>query len=492
MSVVTLPALGRRAPPWYEWVRALPVRIFWGCFAVVMGLSTWNAFWRLSDTFVRDYDEGRYGVAASEMLHRHSVLVTTYAGATEFWNLKPPLGYWLLELSYRLVGETPFGLRLPAAACAVATTALTMLFARTAAGPRAAILAGLILTTSFGFMAHHGARSGDLDAPLTLLLFLLMMLAPRISDSRQARLAMGLVLSLGFLLKSFAILPYVAALGTYCLLTRGVSSWRAWMLPLSVTIVVTTTWAVARSVAEDSSEFVRRMFVEDLLLRSTTAIDPDPASVWDYPGALFDRLVPWPLIVMIAWGLSRRFAKQRLAGHFDLLLWCYCLIPLLLFTVARTHHSHYIIPLYPAWAILGAVATMEVLEAARGAHWITPVAWILGICLLACEVRLITHMEIHDRMPPAQIFLESLRDRIGPGKPLHTTFTPSYSERFFLQVVDGFTLEDGPAEKENHSHSSAMVLVRKSDPQQWASVSFPETTILAQHEDYVLVRAPGW
>jgi len=50
----------------------------------------WNVFWRLGVAFVRDYDEARYGVAASEMLHHHSMLVTTYAGATEFWRSDAP------------------------------------------------------------------------------------------------------------------------------------------------------------------------------------------------------------------------------------------------------------------------------------------------------------------------------------------------------------------------------------------------------------------
>lgn len=488
MTVVALPALGSRPTPWYETLWALPLRAFWWCFGTVLGLMTWNAFWRLGDTFVRDYDEGRYGVAASEMLHRHDTLVTTYAGATEFWNLKPPLGYWLLELSYRLVGETPLGLRLPAAVCALATTALAMLFTRRVAGPRAAILSGVFLATSFGFLAHHGARSGELDAPLALLLFLLLPLVPRMFDSREARLAVGLVLALSFLLKSFAILPYVAAVGTYCLLTRGLSSWRAWALPVCIAIAITATWAVARTVAEGSSEFVRRMFVEDLLLRSTTAIDPVQASGWDYIGALFDRLAPWPLVVIIAWYLSGRFARRRLAGDFATLLWCYCLIPLLLFTLARTHHSHYIIPLYPAWAILGALATMEVLHAARRLQWTTPVVWALTICVVACEVRLVTHMEIRDRLPPAQVFLGSLRERLGPGTPLFTTFTPSYSERFFLQVVDGFVLDQAPLDRSARPHG--LVLVKKTDTGQHASDTFPGNEVLTRYDNYLLVSRP--
>jgi len=489
MNVVALPALGRRPSSWLEILWALPVEAFWSCFAGVLGLMSCNAFWRLGDTFVRDYDEGRYGVAASEMLHRHSVLVTTYAGATEFWNLKPPLGYWLLELSYCLVGESPLALRLPAAVCALATTALAMLLTRRVAGPRAAILAGIILATAFGFLAHHGARSGELDAPLALLLFLSLLLAPRLFDSRAARLGMGLVLSLAFLLKSFAILPYVAAVATYCLLTRGISSWRVWVLPLCISILVTATWAVARTIAEGSSEFVRRMFVEDLLLRSTTAIDPVQASVWDYVGALFDRLAPWPLVVLIASSLSARFASRRLSGDFGILLWCYCLIPLLLFTLARTHHSHYIIPLYPAWAILGAVATMEVLQAARRAQWTIPVVCLLVACIAACEGRLIAHMEVHDRLSPAQVFLTSLRQRLAPGTPLFTTFTPSYSERFFLQVVDGFVLDEMPMEKP--FHAGGVVLVKSEEPGQRSRDWMPGAVVLARHKNYILVRLPG-
>jgi 4-amino-4-deoxy-L-arabinose transferase-like glycosyltransferase len=487
MNVVALPLPERRLRSWYEVLWALPVRSFWGCFASVLGLMSWNALWRLGDTFVRDYDEGRYGVAASEMLHRHSVLVTTYAGATEFWNLKPPLGYWLLDLSYGLVGETPLGLRLPAALCALVTVALTMLLARRVAGARTAILAGLFITTSFGFLAHHGARSGELDVPLSLAMFAALMLAPGLQDSRAARLAMGLVLSLGFLLKSFAILPFVAAFGLYGLLRRGFASWRMWLLPVCIIFLIAGTWVVARSVAEDSAEFVRRMFVEDLLLRSTTAIDPVEASVWDYPGALFDRFAPWPLLVVFAWALSGRFVRQRIGADWAVLLWCYCLVPLLLFTLARTHHSHYIVPLYPAWAVLGAVAVMELLQTARRLRWAVPAAGILMACVLACELRLVVHTEINDRLPPAQRFLTSLRTQFTPGTVLHTTFAPSYSERFLLQVVDGFVIDDTTADTDGFARG--LVMARNSDAGPLIR-ALPGAELLGEQQVYTLVRLP--
>jgi 4-amino-4-deoxy-L-arabinose transferase-like glycosyltransferase len=430
------------------------------------------------------------------MLHAHSLLVTTYAGATEFWNLKPPLGYWLLELAYLVAGETPLALRLPAALCALATTALTMLMARRAAGTGAALLAGLVLTTSFGFLGHHGARSGELDAPLTLLLFLFVSLAPRLFDHRQARLAAGLVLALGFLLKSFAILPFVAAVVVYGLMTRGVASWRAWPLPAAITVATAATWAIARSVAEGSWEFARRMFVEDLFLRSTTMIDEGrAASVWDYVGGLADRLAPWPLLVLIAFFLCRGFARRRLAGDLGTLLGCYALVPLLLFTAARTHHFWYIIPTYPAWAILGAVATQELIERAERFSIAGPVtAAVLVLSLLAGEARIVTHATLHDRLPPSQVFLASLHDSPRAGSAvIRTAFTPSYSERFFLQVVDGFQLQELDSHElsllSQASDKPSLLLIRRSGTESAPGAMDPvRTTLLAQSDDYTLVR----
>jgi 4-amino-4-deoxy-L-arabinose transferase-like glycosyltransferase len=492
VNVATISRTDVRALRWSAVLGNIAVRYFWQSFAAVLALMTWNSLWRLGDTFVRDYDEGRYAVAASEMLHTHSPLVTTYAGETEFWNLKPPLGYWLLDLSYTVVGETPLALRLPAAICALLTTALIMLMTRRVAGARAAILAGLVLTTSFGFLAHHGARSGELDSPLTLLLVLFLMLTPYLTDVRAARLAAGLVLALGFLLKSFAILPFIVAAAATCLISRGVRSWRIWPLPLGITLLVAGTWAVSRSVAEDSWEFVRRMFVEDLLLRSTSEIDPGGSSIWDYVGALFDRLAPWPVIVLLAVGLSRYFAKRRLSADSAVLVWCFALIPLAFFTLARTHHSWYIIPIYPVWAVLAAVGTLEVLERAECTEWATPAAGFVAMCLLACEARLVAHIELHDRMPRSQVFLASLRNPSADMGPyLRTAFTPTYSERFFLQVVDGFALDGLNATDLNPSQavSGVPILVRKSDASSSAMLARTAgITVLKQCEEYVLIR----
>lgn len=424
-------------------------RFFWPLFGTILALMAFNGFFALESTHIRDFDEARYGVAASEMLHSHSPLVTTYAGATEYWNLKPPLGYWLLEISYVVFGESLFALRAPAAISGLILVALTILFTKRLAGAGVGLLAGLILATCFGFLGHHAVRSGDLDAPLALILFPILFVAPRLPEERWAQLALGLILGLGFLLKSFAILPYIAAAGIYCIATRGLNSWRVWLLPLSIASLIAITWAVARTVAEDSGVFVHRMVVEDLLQRSTSEVDaPAGSSLWDYAGCLFDRMAPWPLVIVAGSALAVRGARPKSVSNQLLMVWCFALIPVLLFTLVRTHHCWYIVPTYPAWAILAAVYLADLYKRihSSGAGRLL-VAGLAVVGLLCGEARVVFQMMVQGRVTEREVFLESLGDpSVRRGTHLNIAFTPSYAERFILQVVDGYVLEEaGPS-----------------------------------------------
>src|SRR5579864_1520600 len=195
----------------------LALRRYRACVTLILTLAVANCFWRLSSSVISDLDEARYGVAASEMLRSHSTLVPTYAGRPEYWNLKPPLGYWMQELSFRVFGPTVFALRFPAAICALAVIALTMSICKRWYGRRPALLAGLMLTTCFGLVSHHGSRSGDLDSALTLIMLVAVIQVPRLVQCDRARLLWAGMFGLGFLLKSFAILPFAAITMLYLL-----------------------------------------------------------------------------------------------------------------------------------------------------------------------------------------------------------------------------------------------------------------------------------
>ncbi|HEY0782326.1 MAG TPA: glycosyltransferase family 39 protein, partial [Thermoanaerobaculia bacterium] len=104
------------------------VRRYALCAGLVMAVRALNVFVGLSANSVNDSDEARYGVSAYEMLQNRSYVVTTYGDQPEYWNLKPPLGYWLIALSYRLFGFSALAMRLPSVVCGLLTVLLTLAF----------------------------------------------------------------------------------------------------------------------------------------------------------------------------------------------------------------------------------------------------------------------------------------------------------------------------------------------------------------------------
>ena len=465
------------------------------CALGILGLAAFNIFWRLAITTVSDYDEARYGVAASEMLRSHSHLVATYAGRAEYWNLKPPLGYWLLELSYQVFGPTLLSLRLPSAIAALAVVGATMKTCRRWHNRRAALLAGLIIATSFGFLSHHGARSGDLDAVLTLIVLLGTAQVPQLGRSSVSRLIWAVMIALGFLLKSFAILPLLVVSATHLWLT-GEARQQKFMDWLPAAAVITLSiggWIIARSIVDGSTYFVMRMIREDLFARSAHRIDLGSYAPWDYLGVLFDRLAPWPIVALLSWLCARRIqshsqAKQRQV----LLLWAF--VPLAMFSIAQTHHHWYMDPSYPAWAMIAAGGCLALMR------WAPPqlprqlVASLILLGFVACETRFALRVG-RDALTHSQQFLLSLKTLpMAPQLRVCAMFPLSHSERFILEVIDRLKVEEISASSDQScANASNALLLSRTD---WSHDSAgPDVTRYAraipEDADYQLLRPLG-
>ncbi|MBL8993280.1 MAG: glycosyltransferase family 39 protein, partial [Spirochaetia bacterium] len=147
-------------------------RYFLHLAALIVLLAAFNLFHRLGESELQNWDESRYGITAYDMLRSGDFIRTTVLGVPDYWNLKPPLGYWAICASYKIFGVNRFGLRFPAALSALLCVILLMGLARKYFSAGTALLAGLILATNIHFITRHAGRSGDLDAMLTLLYLL--------------------------------------------------------------------------------------------------------------------------------------------------------------------------------------------------------------------------------------------------------------------------------------------------------------------------------
>ena len=167
---------------------------FWRLLALVLALAAFNLGFRLDREVVTEWDEALYATSAAETATYGNWIGTTFHRELDYYNTKPPLNVWLIAASFKLFGTSLFSLRLPSAIAAWLTVLVLMLWARRAFGPAAAILAGVVLSTTFGFLYVHSGRSANTDAVFTLLMLLV---AVTLWTSAGAAVAPGLARTAG-------------------------------------------------------------------------------------------------------------------------------------------------------------------------------------------------------------------------------------------------------------------------------------------------------
>jgi 4-amino-4-deoxy-L-arabinose transferase-like glycosyltransferase len=219
--------------------------------------------------------------------------------------------------------------------------------------PRMALAATAMLATSAGWMAYSFAALTDLPMSAALGTAMLLMLF----DARRAVLA-GALLGLSILGKGFVPVVLIAPL---FLIARGKR-----MVMLATAVIVAAPWFILCWLRNGSAfwdDFFWKQHVARFLTPSLEHVQP----IWYYIPVLLAGLFPWtPLAALLA---QRRLYSDRRV----LLLAAWVLYGLIFFSVARNKLPGYLLPLFPALAIVVAAA----LETARFKAW-----WLGGCALL--------------------------------------------------------------------------------------------------------------
>ena len=345
---------GPAASRWERWFRAGAV--------LVLALAAVNLFVRLDREVVTEWDEALYAISAAETARNGNWIGTTFGGTLDYYNTKPPLNVWLIATSFRAFGISLFTLRIASATAAWLTVLVVLVWGRRAFGAATALLAGLVLSATYGFIYVHSGRSANTDALFTLLV-LLAVVSLWTARERPWRLAwLGPILAAVFLLRGMAVLmPLILVVAALAIGGRrpGQPRW----LPLGTAAILTAlpigAWAWARY-RLDGLEFIGRMFQYDFVARTATALEGHTGSLLYYPNNLQKDHYEWLLAVAVAvvlFPLSReRFRQlwgelhgdppaQAIAGAW---LGVTVLIP----TLMQTKLAWYLNPFYPLFALI--------------------------------------------------------------------------------------------------------------------------------------------
>ena len=317
-------------------------------------------FFRLGAPGFFDADEPAYAQAAREMVEGGDWVTPHFNSRPRFD--KPPLFYYLIMLSDRLLGETEFAARCWSALAGVAVAALLWLTARRWVGPRAGPTTGVAFSASL--LTALLARAAVTDMLLCLFvtaailagLAALQAPAPR---ARRFATASWVAMALAVLVKGpVGLLIPGLALGGSLLLLREIRSGVPRLVPWegpALFLAIAAPW-YALVLAANGWAFVEGFLIKHNLSRFSGVISSHGGPLWFYVPVLLVGFFPWcgslPSALWRAARVARRRRAVSPAERLAVTCLCWFVGVFVFFSLAGTKLPSYLFPAFPALALL--------------------------------------------------------------------------------------------------------------------------------------------
>lgn len=337
-------------------------------------------FVELGSRALWDVDEGMHAAMSKHVLVSGDWVTPTLNGQP-FLD-KPMLFTWLGALSMAVLGLNEFAARLPGALLALATVFVTYRLGRRMFDETTAWVAGAVLASSLMFvvLARSVVHDMALACSVTWALYLFQGLEAE-SDRRRGRriVLLWIAVALGILAKGLlgAVLPGLV-ICAYLVLRGRIGSALALRPAAGIAIVAAIiapwyTWMEARNPG-----YLRYFLVDQHLKNFASSTPTHPEPFYHYVPLLVLGLFPWGLVLLPgAAAAVRRCLRDRNDAGLLLVLWAGGIF--LFFSAASSKLPSYLLPMFPAAALLIALPWADALRGARRssralAWWLLPTA----------------------------------------------------------------------------------------------------------------------
>jgi 4-amino-4-deoxy-L-arabinose transferase-like glycosyltransferase len=301
-------------------------------------------------------DEGRYAEMAREMFTSGDWITTRLNGIKYFE--KPPLQTWMNALTFELFGLGDWQARLWTGLCGLLGVVLTGLAGKRVFGERIGFYAALVLASSLYWTICSQVNSVDmsLSAMMTVALCALI-IAQRDDASAAEQRNWMLVCWAGMALSVLAkgLIGLVLPGGVLVLYTLFARDWKIWtrlhlVKGLLLFFLIATPWFVL--VGLKNPEQPHFFFIHEHFDRFLKKEHHREAAWYIFFVLLAAGSVPWVgvLVQSLVLGAKRGLEPTRFKPRLLLLVWVAFII--LFFTKSNSKLPGYIVPVFPAVALL--------------------------------------------------------------------------------------------------------------------------------------------
>lgn len=347
-----------------------------GYIGILLILSCVFLFSGLGSYSLKEPDEGRYAEIPREMVESGDYTVPRLNGVRYFE--KPPLLYWAVSLSYKVFGISEWSFRFPNAIAALLCVFSLFFFVRRWTDDLAAFLGSLVLMSSFGFFAM--ARIVTTDMLLTFWLFLALLCFYGYYRERSTPFLWGFYASMALAtLTKGPVAPVLlcASLLIFLFMEGNLAFLKEmkFMRGIALYCLIAAPWFVIISIRE--KEFFTFFFLDQHLLRFISTKHKRSGPIYYFIPVLLGGMLPWSVYIPRAFAMAWKRHECRLFAIWSAVVFVF-------FSLSGSKLPPYILPVFPALAILIAVLFYEHRQSLFKRHWeIIGNGVIMAVCALA-------------------------------------------------------------------------------------------------------------
>jgi 4-amino-4-deoxy-L-arabinose transferase-like glycosyltransferase len=326
---------------------------------ILLAVSFFCFFWKLGYNEVFDLDEALYANCAREMA-LNGDFITPHINGVPFYE-KPPLVYWMGALNYRLLGRNPWTTRLPSAFLSLLMTLMIYYFGRSRMSEQTGFLAGLMY--ALNPLVVGEAHQLTTDATVAFCIAAAIICFHMALSTRRKPLwyyGFWVFCALGVLAKGapgivFPVL--IAYIYIYWIKQKRLSAPLAELkrprlyVGFMLFLVIAAPWHIAALVI-DGRPFWEMYIIRQHLGRFYGLDKAHHAPIWFYLPGLLLGFMPWSFYLGQAYFLREEPSVDIENRNFRLFLRIWIAVIFIVFSMSGSKLVSYILPLYPAAALL--------------------------------------------------------------------------------------------------------------------------------------------
>ncbi|HSR66734.1 MAG TPA: glycosyltransferase family 39 protein [Acidobacteriota bacterium] len=396
-------------------------------------------FLSLDTSSIWDANEAFYVRTPQEMLERGEWIVPYFNGETRL--NKPPLSYWLVLVVYKIFGVSVVAQRMVIALLAAASVLIVYALGRRLFNPVAGLWGAGVFATTFRFLIISRRLLIDVLLLFCLLAALWFFVNWLRSHKRRDFLYLCAFLGLGMLAKGPVALLPTAAFGLYLLISRRLDDlWKAPLLSGGLLFTaISASWFLLLAWQQGWQPVIDFFLAENLGRFSHLDFGPDRGPFY-YVTVFITEFSPWsfafPFALLAAWKTHRAKGEPAFGQECRpyLLLGLWAAVYFVIFSLSHNKQEYYILPLYPAAAIMVGVFIE------RGIDWpsrlLAPIPLLLGAAgfgILSWSILLGDELLL-GLAPPALLTMAALLLLAGRGRWAVLAMSAFYSLAFLAYL----------------------------------------------------------